>query len=247
MNRLEGLDVETPVEEPSPGFWASLDRSLSELAASLNLDIGGYIEGPQAAESLGRLRDRCSTRSLVSAADRTVHAFCGMGWVISDRARSQNWRPPGAQYSHSLPHRKAELCFMGRGSRWVRSRPDNPRPQFPSVSLLPSEIAPEDYTRRDVGPLDAYSSWKESGANPDEFPPDAPLAPGPRKTVCWMCLNASAPGGLLILSQRTEIGYSSPARVGQGFELPGCGLEPKPLPDRRDEAYAVLTNKQGVA
>ena len=26
---------------------------------------------------------------------------------------------------------------------------------------------------------------------------------------------------------------------GRGFELPGCGLEPNLLPDRRNEAYAV--------
>jgi hypothetical protein len=178
-----------PLAEPSPGFWATLEGQVSELAGSHYLHIDFCVEGPHADFSL---QDALATvpRGLWYLL-RTGGFRLFVGWDGTYRVergvivgglphpRTLTVPPTGKQHYSSWEEARA-ACV-----RILKSRSRN----FRRCHYCGQRFAPEDYTRVDVAPLDAYTAWQQlPDGRREEFSPEAPND-GPRRAVCWTCLS----------------------------------------------------------
>jgi hypothetical protein len=206
MTQSSEMEYWEPLAEPSPGFWATLEGQVSELAVSHDLHIGFCVEGPRADFSL---QDALATvpRGLWYLL-RTGGFRLFVGWDGTYRVergvivgglphpRTLTVPPTGKQHYSSWEEARAECV------RILKSRKRN----FRRCYYCRERFAPEDYTRVIIAPLDAYTAWQQlpEDIREDLFP-EFPIE-GPRKAVCWSCLSARQPaGGVLIRGQRLQL------------------------------------------
>ena len=206
MTQSSEMEYWEPLAEPSPGFWATLEGQVPELAVSHDLHIGFCVEGPRADFSL---QDALATvpRGLWYLL-RTGGFRLFVGWDGTYRVergviggglphpRTLTVPPTGKQHYSSWEEARAECV------RILKSRKRN----FRRCYYCRERFAPEDYTRVIIAPLDAYTAWQQlpEDIREDLFP-EFPIE-GPRKAVCWSCLSARQPaGGVLIRGQRLQL------------------------------------------